>query len=286
MKWYAKYLEVYERPFENVPLSLVSEISKKLKEVQSSEPLVSVIAIAHNEESRILACLWSLSENICKYPLEIICVNNNSSDNTKHILKTLGINYLNESKKGPGHARNCGIAQAKGKFTVCIDSDTLYPPHYIETMVSALQKPGISAVFSLWSYIPGNGFTAFKLRIYEVLRDFNLVLLSRKSPERCVRGMVFAHSTEPARSIGYKTNIKRGEDGYMACKLKDYGKLLFLRNRRTRVMTSTGTLKSDGTLGKALWVRVLSALRGYRKYLRKTKGEIKDREYNLLDNNK
>ncbi|MDD3052059.1 MAG: glycosyltransferase, partial [Candidatus Cloacimonetes bacterium] len=76
---------------------------------QSKEPLISVIAIAHNEEKRILSCLWSLADNSCTDPIEIIVVNNNSTDRTTEVLDAVGIPWLDEKKKGPGFARQCGL---------------------------------------------------------------------------------------------------------------------------------------------------------------------------------
>lgn len=49
---------------------------------------------------------------------------------------------------------SCGLNHARGKYYICIDSDTIYPKKYIETLVKTLEKPDTVAVSSLWSYIP------------------------------------------------------------------------------------------------------------------------------------
>lgn len=282
MWWYSKYLSVFEKPFGDVPDSIIQDVFNNLRIIQSKEPKASVIIIAHNEESRLLSCLWSLSDSKSKYPIEIIGVNNNSSDRTEEIYKAVGLNYFNEEKKGPGHARNRGLKEAKGIYTICIDSDTIYPPKYIETMIIALEKPGVVAAFSLWSYVPSREFPKFGMFFYELFRDIHLFMLSFKSPERCVRGLVFAHVTELARKIGYKVNIIRGEDGSMAYKLKDFGKIAFVMNRKARPVTCTATLMADGSLVSAFKVRAISAIKGFRKYIFKTKGEIKDQQSNII----
>ena len=282
MKWYSKYLTVFEKPYEQIPPKVIEEVSVKLKNIQSNTPLASVIIISHNEEQRLLSCLWSLSESKCKYPVEILGVDNNSSDHTAQIYKAVGCPYYFEEKKSPGHARNRGLREAKGKYTVCIDSDTIYPPKYVEKMVDALEKPGVAAAFGLWSYVPDKEFPRFKMFFYELARDIHLFMLSFKSPERCVRGLVFAHVTDLAKKIGYKTNIIRGEDGSMAYKLKDYGKIAFVMKCSARPVTCTATLKADGSLSKAFVRRVVLALRGFRKYIFKTKGEVKDQPSNIV----
>ena len=62
MRWYEKYLSVYEKPYQEVPKSVVNTVRENLARLQSDEPLVTVSVIAYNEEKHLLACLWSLSE--------------------------------------------------------------------------------------------------------------------------------------------------------------------------------------------------------------------------------
>ena len=131
MKWYTDYLSAYEKPYSELPPPLTNRVKKRIRELQHPNPLVSVVVIAHNEENRIFSCLWSICENNCHFPIEIIVINNHSTDNTESILKKLGVTYYNEEQKGPGFARQCGLNHAKGKYCVCIDSDTMYPPLYI-----------------------------------------------------------------------------------------------------------------------------------------------------------
>ena len=89
MKWYQTYLSVYEKLFHEAPKAVVEEVKSKIGRLQNiNKPVVaSVVAIAHNEENRVLSCLWSLCNNECSYPFEIIVINNSSTDNTENILK-------------------------------------------------------------------------------------------------------------------------------------------------------------------------------------------------------
>ena len=98
MKWYTKYLQVYEKPFVDAPQSVIDEVRNKLAKLQSNQPVVTVSLIGYNEEKRLLACLWSLSEMICKYPVEIIGVDNESTDRTAEIYLATGIPYYTENQ--------------------------------------------------------------------------------------------------------------------------------------------------------------------------------------------
>ena len=254
---------------------------RNLAGLQSKEPLVTVSLIGYNEEKHLLACLWSLSEMQCKYPVEIIGVDNESKDRTAEIYEACGVPYFTETRHSCGFARLCGLNHAQGKYHINIDSDTMYPPRYVETMVDALEKPGIVAVSSLWSYIPDKEHPWLGLKFYEAARDLHLWLQSFKRPELSVRGLVFAYRTDFARETGIRTDIIRGEDGYLALQLKAYGKIAFVRKRRARAVTGYGTVGADGSLFGSFRVRVVSRLKGIGGLFTKKK-EYKDEDSNLV----
>ena len=109
MKWYEKYLSVYGKPYAGVPAEVMDGIRNRLRTLQSDEPLVSVVVIAYNEEKHLPACLWSLSESVCEYPMEIIGVNNDSADRTADVFEASGIPYHTELQHSCGYARRCGL---------------------------------------------------------------------------------------------------------------------------------------------------------------------------------
>ena len=281
MKWYSKYLQVYEKPFSEAPQEIIDEVRTKLAKLQSDRPIVTVSLIGYNEEKHLLACLWSLSEMKCKYPVEIIGVDNESKDRTAEIFQATGITYYTETSHSCGFARLCGLNHARGKYHINIDSDTMYPPLYVETIIDALQKPGVVAASSLWSYIPDHSHSWIGLKFYEATRDFYLWLQSFKRPELSVRGLVFAYRTDLAQAIGIRTDIKRGEDGYLALQLKSHGKIAFIRKRKARAVTGYGTVGADGTLFNSFKVRLLKALKTINSLFSKKK-VYHDEESNLI----
>ncbi len=242
MKWYDKYLRLYGNKFSDTPSDILESISKQLHYLQNSNPLVSIVVIAHNEEKRLTACLWSLSEIKSKYPMEILGVNNNSSDSTEKIFQDLNVPYYNELRQSPGFARQCGLEHVKGKYYFCIDADTLYPSDYIDLMMERLLKPNVACVSSFWSFFPDKNHSSIGLFCFELVRDVFLYVQHFKRPELCVRGMVFAFKVDYARQVKIRTDILRGEDGSLALSLKKYGKISFLYNRRARPITGYGTL--------------------------------------------
>ncbi|MFA6825222.1 MAG: glycosyltransferase family A protein [Bacteroidales bacterium] len=281
MKWYNKYLSVFETPIDEVPLSTIDEIRTKLKSKQSPNPIASVVVIAYNEEKHLLSCLWSLAETNTKFPIEIIGIDNDSSDRTVDIFKILGMPYFIEYNKSQGNARNRGQQEAKGDYYLCIDSDTMYPPGYIDMHLKQLMKPGVAASYSFWSYVPDKDYPRIWMFFYELFRDIHLIIQSIKRPELSVRGMTFAYNIHFGKKIGFRLDIKRGEDGSLALGLKKFGKIKLIANKNARVMTCTSTLKQDGSMFNAFKIRALKGLRHLGDYFVK-KDLYKDDESNLV----
>lgn len=280
MAWYDKYLSIYGKTADEIPDNICEEIKENLSTRQSNQPLISVAVIAYNEERRLAACLWSLSELQTQYPIEILGVNNNSKDRTEEVYQRLGLPYYNELQQSPGFARQCGLNHAKGKYHFCIDADTFYPPLYVDLMMTKLLKPDVACVSSFWSFYPDEKHSAFGLTMFELIRDSFLFIQHFKRPELCVRGMVFAFNADYARQVKIRTDIRRGEDGSLALSLKQYGKIAFLYNRKARPVTGYGTLNEE-SLWQSFLYRVKVQLKGITRIFY-TKDHYEDSEDNLV----
>lgn len=111
--------------------------------------LVSVIIPCYNVAGFIDECLESVYGQEYK-PLEVICVNNNSTDETLSQLQQLKQSHypdlliLEESKKGANAARNCGLNHASGEWIQFLDADDLILPAKISTQVTTIENRGFS----------------------------------------------------------------------------------------------------------------------------------------------
>ena len=276
-------MSIYGKSYREIPDEVYDEIKTKLARKQSADPLISIVVIAYNEEKRLSACLWSLSDLVTHYPIEIIGVNNNSKDRTEDIYIRMGLPYYNEMRQSPGFARQCGLEHAKGKYYFCIDADTFYPPKYIELMMDKLSQQNVSCVSSFWSFFPDDKHSSFGLFLFELVRDAFLYIQHFKRPELCVRGMVFAFKTDLARKVSIRTDIRRGEDGSLALSLKPYGKIAFLYNRQARPVTGYGTIGSQ-----SLWQSFIQHVKIQGKGISRIffkKDHYEDSEDNLVKRN-
>ena len=107
-------------------------------------PKVSVIIPVYNVEKYLRECLGSVI-NQTFWDIEIICVNDGSTDNSLEILNEYAKNderviVINQQNLGAGVARNSGLKIAKGEYLAFLDGDDFYRPDYIEKMYNQAKK--------------------------------------------------------------------------------------------------------------------------------------------------
>ena len=114
----------------------------------SKNPLVSVIVLNYNAGELLLNCIDSLKKS--KYVnLEIIVVDNISSDNSQNKCKERfpDIKIIqNNENLGYCGGNNVGIKEAKGKFIVILNPDTIIEPDCISELINAYGKWSSEAI--------------------------------------------------------------------------------------------------------------------------------------------
>jgi len=116
---------------------------------QLANPLVSVVIIVRNMQDTIGDCLESLmNQTLISSKFEVIVVDNNSTDNTREVVKQYPVKLLVEEQVGNfGGARNKGIKESKGEIIAFIDADCISERGWVEKVLNAHKtNPNIAGV--------------------------------------------------------------------------------------------------------------------------------------------
>lgn len=108
---------------------------------------VSIVIPAYNEEGYLEACLNAVAAQTVK-PLEVIVIDNNSTDKTVAIAKRFSfVSLVHERQQGVTYARDRGFNLAKGDIIGRIDADTALPPDWVATATQLMtHRPHLAAV--------------------------------------------------------------------------------------------------------------------------------------------
>jgi glycosyltransferase involved in cell wall biosynthesis len=130
--------------------------------------LVSIIMPALNEEAAI-------GETIASVPLdefekrglrvEIVIVDNGSTDRTAEIATASGARVIAEAKRGYGNAYRRGFKEAHGAFICTMDADSTYPSEVMPELVSSLHDDELDFINTNRLTLMTNGVMSKRNRI-------------------------------------------------------------------------------------------------------------------------
>jgi glycosyltransferase involved in cell wall biosynthesis len=199
-----------------------------------NQPLVSVIVPTKNSADTLHACLRSIDAQT--YPtIEIIVVDNSSTDSTKQIARVYTQHVYNIGPERSAQ-RNFGASQASGEFVVMIDSDMVLSATVIEDCVQKVMQPGAVAVV-----IPEESFgQGFWAKCKQLERSF-YVGVAWMEAARFFRKSAFTDVG------GYNTELISGEDWDLSQRI---GKLGITERIESFIYHNEGHLKLGQTLKK------------------------------------
>ena len=128
---------------------------------------LSIIIPTYNAENYLLEAINSIKNQTIGFDnIEIILVDDNSSDNTKAILKELSQEheniksvFLNDNSGTASQPRNVGIENASSPYIMFLDNDDIYYPKMCEEMYNAINDNDVDVVscrYDINSKIPNS----------------------------------------------------------------------------------------------------------------------------------
>lgn len=140
---------------------------------------VSVIVPAFNAEKYIEDCLRSILDQSLT-DLEVICINDGSTDRTSHILhryadKDQRLRVTDKANTGYGNTLNMGLQQAGGEFVSIVESDDYIKSDMLEKLYDAAQEKKLDVVKANYGEVLNNreknkNLTAVSARYGEVFQ--------------------------------------------------------------------------------------------------------------------
>ena len=141
------------------------KVVKSFDDVMVSLPTVSIIVPTYNAEKNIATLIESLLQ--LDYPkelLEIIIVDNNSTDRTKEVVNRYSVKLLEENTIQSSYAaRNRGIRNAKNEIIAFTDSDCVATPQWVKEGVMTLASESADLVGGRVEFIYSERKTAAEL---------------------------------------------------------------------------------------------------------------------------
>lgn len=122
---------------------------------------VSLILPVYNVEKYLKNCLDSIEKQTYQN-MEVIIVNDGSTDNSKKICeeyakKYENIKFFNKKNGGLSDARNYGIEKSTGKYITFVDSDDEITEDYVEYLLSLIKKYNTKMSIGSYSVITSKG---------------------------------------------------------------------------------------------------------------------------------
>ena len=174
---------------------------------------VSVIIPVFNTEKYISKCLSSLVNQTLD-DIEIICVNDGSTDNSLEIIEKIAnndnrIKIINQEHKKQGAARNAGLKIAEGEYIGFVDSDDWIDLNYYEMLYNTAKKYDADIALATNVRI-GNGKTKKRLEITEEKTAVTLqekIDIGNQVKNPCPTNKIYRHSMLKENNIIWQEGV-------------------------------------------------------------------------------
>ena len=189
------------------------------------KPLVSAVVVAYNKAGVLADSIRSVLRQTYR-PLEVLVVDDGSTDTTPQVVRSFGdrVRYLRKENGGEGSARNLGIREARAPWVAFLDGDDLWLPHKLEVQMGVCERARDLLAVQCSAYCVNDRLEVIEARSCVPARDRLLdFLLFNNLP-------AFASTLVAQRDVllrlgGFGEDLVILSDWDMACRLARAGTL-------------------------------------------------------------
>ena len=198
---------------------------------------ISVIIPVYNASALINRCLDSIFNQNGNYDIEVIIVDDGSTDNSVEIIKNrpeqTQIILLQQENSGPAKARNKGIAKARGRYLAFLDADDYWLPEFLhETYTFLENNPTCIAVSVAQRHITTSGVHESPVNWMNLAPQNGIILKDFYSfwaqYNHVCTGSILIRTAIAKASEGQREDLRICEDLEYWALLATYGKIGYL----------------------------------------------------------
>jgi glycosyltransferase involved in cell wall biosynthesis len=171
----------------------------------ATKTVLSIVLPALNEEEAIGGTIEAIPAGELSemgYEVEILVVDNGSTDRTAEVARRHGAEVIHESRRGYGRAYKTGFKHARGDVIATIDADMTYPVEDIPKLVNTLEEEDLDFITTNRFAYLRNGAMSLQHRLGNNILTLTTRLLFRINLKDSQSGMwVFRKSLLPKMTL-------------------------------------------------------------------------------------
>lgn len=201
----------------------------------------SIVITAYNEKEYLPKCLQSIrDQDFPKDDYEIIVADNNSTDKTAEIAKSLGARVIAEKRQGYVFGLNTGMHAASNEIIAVTDADTTVSKNWLRNIAESFEDEGVVAVTGSADNLSARPVVNFLMT--SLFRVFLKIIFALGSPH--ISGFNFAVRKEAFLKVGgLDLSFEMSPDVDLGLRLSKIGKVIY--NPKMLVSTSPRRWKDD-----------------------------------------
>ena len=232
---------------------------------KGSDIKISVVVAAYNAAQFLPRCLKSVFAQTLK-PMEVIVVDDGSTDNTAALAAELGARVISRKNGGVSVARNAGIQSASGEWIALLDADDWWKPEKLQRQAACIQSDTV-LVYTGIRLFDENGVHR---EMPAIAPDMARKMMRYRNP--ITPSTILAQRTMLMRGGGFREDIRACEDWEMWMRLQQLGEFQAVRDPLTNYYVYSGSLSAKPevmlqALYKIIDSTLLFGLHGFERWV-------------------